>query len=60
MLIFFYVSLLTQVQKLMNFILKNAMIDRRLENDIRIFLFYSNRMLHDEVIYEVEKLKVQK
>ena len=48
---------MSPIEKLMHFILKNAMIDRRLKDDIRIFLFYSERTLDDEVNFEVEKLK---
>ena len=51
---------MTRAEKLMHFILKNSMIDRRLKDDKRIFLFYSDRMLHDEVNFGVEQLKILK
>ena len=57
---FFYISPLTRAEKLMNSILKNAMIDKRLKAGIDFQLIYSEGTLHDEVNFEVEKLKFSK
>ena len=55
---FFYISPLTQAEKLMNFISKNAMIDRRLNASIDFQPIYSDRTLEDDVNFAVEKLKI--